>query len=130
MFVFGGSVGNLAEKKLAQGSFVNDIAVLDTGSMIWSYPETTGSPPLPRADSVLAYDAKGSRLLLFGGWANRWFGDIHALDVGSVVGPPYAIMGIEPSIGPITGQQQVNIEGIDFVDTPSVTVRFGGKMDT
>ena len=127
MFVFGGSVGNLAEKKLAQGSFVNDIAVLDTGSMIWSYPETTGSPPLPRADSVLAYDAKGSRLLLFGGWANRWFGDIHALDVGSVVGPPYAIMGIEPSIGPITGQQEVNIEGIDFVDTPSVTVRFGGK---
>ena len=127
MFVFGGSVGNLAEKKAAQGTFVNDIAVLDTGSMMWSYPETTGEPPLPRADSVLSYDAKGSRLLLFGGWANRWFGDIFSLDVGTVVGPPYAIMGIEPSIGPITGNQEVNIEGIDFVDTPSVIVRFANK---
>ena len=127
MFVFGGSAGNLVEKKAAQGTYVNDIAVLDTGSMMWSYPETAGEAPLPRADSVLTYDAKGSRLLMFGGWANRWFGDIHSLDVGTVVGPPYAIMGIEPSIGPITGQQEVKIEGIDFVDTPSVIVRYACK---
>jgi dynein heavy chain, axonemal len=127
LFVFGGCVGNLTERKAAQGTFVNDIAVLDTGSMIWSYPETTGNPPLARADSVLSYDSKGSRLLLFGGWANRWFDDIHSLDVGTVVGPPYAIMGIEPQIGPITGNQEVNIEGIDFVDTPSVVVRFASK---
>lgn len=55
--------------------------------------------PHPRSDSDLVYDAKGSRIFLFGGWANRWFDDLYILDVGSVVGPPYAIMGIKPKIG-------------------------------
>ena len=73
------------------------------------------------------YDAKGSRLIFFGGWASRWFGDLHTLDVGSVVDPPYAIMGIEPRIGPITGNQQIDIEGIDFVPTDQVTIRFVSK---
>ena len=47
----------------------------------------------------MAFDPSGNRLVLFGGWANKWLGDMHYLDIGSVVGPPYAIMGLKPSIG-------------------------------
>lgn len=34
-------------------------------------------------------------------------GDISLLDVGSIVGPPYAITDVFPSLGPITGGTQV-----------------------
>jgi dynein heavy chain len=49
------------------------------------------------------------------------------LDVGSVVGPPYAIMDIYPKLGPITGSTPIEITGIDFVNTPQVVVRFATK---
>ena len=64
--------------------------VLDTGTMVWNSPNVEGDEaPHPRSDSDLVYDSKGSRIFLFGGWANRWFDDLYILDVGSVVGPPY-----------------------------------------
>ena len=126
MFVFGGCRGELGSKT-PQGEYSNDVLVLDTGSMSWNFPEVSGTRPKPRSDTEMVYDAKGSRLIFFGGWASRWFGDLHTLDVGSVVGPPYAIMGIEPRIGPITGNQQIDIEGIDFVPTDQVTIRFVSK---
>ena len=63
--------------------------------------------PCPRADTSIEYDAKGSKLLVFGGWANEWFNDIRTLDVAHVVGPPYAIMDIYPNLGAITGGTQV-----------------------
>lgn len=66
-------------------------------------------------------------MLLFGGWANRWFGDAFVLDVGCVVGPPYAIMAIEPNMGPITGGTRCHVEGIDFVNTTQVVLRFSSK---
>ena len=65
---------------------------------------------------------------MFGGWADTWFGDVFALDVGSVVGPPYAIMGLSPNQGPITGGQLLRIEGIDFVATDAVFVRFASPQ--
>ena len=36
------------------------------------------------------YDQKSSSLLLFGGWSNRWLGDLVKLNVSSIIGPPYA----------------------------------------
>ena len=44
--------------------------------------------------------------------------------MGTVVGPPYAITGLSPQIGPITGGQLLTVTGIDFVDTSAVVVRF------
>ena len=126
LFVFGGCGGDLADSGKAQGTYMNDVAVLDTGNNFWTLPEVHGEPPKERADTQFAYDAKGSRLIIFGGWANRWFSDVHVLDVGCVVGPPYAIMGIEPKFGPITGKSLVRIEGIDFVDRPCL-VRFATR---
>ena len=127
VFVFGGVSGDLSASKRVQGTFLDSIDVLDTGTNTWVQPEVSGEPPCARSDTTLAYDAKGSRLVMFGGWANRWYGDVYTLDVGSVVGPPYAIMNIEPKMGPITGGSHLSIIGIDFVDTPAVVVRFSTR---
>jgi dynein heavy chain len=126
IFVFGGSSGKLTPDS-SQGTYLNDVSVLDTGTNTWSRPNIIGDIPSPRAETQLGYDSKGSRLMIFGGWRNEWLGDIHSLNVGCVVGPPYAIMHIEPKVGPITGGVELLIEGIDFVNTKDVVVRFGCK---
>ena len=126
LFVFGGTSGDLSGSNL-RGDYLNDIVVLDTGNNKWSYPEISGEAPTPRADTVIEYDAKGSKLVVFGGWANEWFADICTLDVAHVVGPPYAIMDIYPNLGAITGGTHVEIGGIDFVNTADVIVRFASK---
>lgn len=65
---------------------------------------------------------QGGKLLLFGGWANRWFSDGFTLDVGSLVGPPYAVMDVIPDHGPITVETLLQVHGIDFINTDDVTV--------
>ena len=75
----------------------------------------------------MAYDNKNSRLIVYGGWADQWLDDIYTLDVGAVVGPPYAVTDIIPDMGPITGGTDIMIHGIDFVNTTDVVVRFGTK---
>ena len=50
---------------------------------------------------------------------------IPLLDVGNIVGPPYAITDMFPKMGPVTGGTDITIFGIDFVNTPNVVVRFG-----
>lgn len=47
----------------------------------------------------MSYDEKGSRLVVFGGWHNGWLNDLYALDVSKIVGPAYAITGIDPPLG-------------------------------
>lgn len=51
-----------------------------------------------------------------------WLDDLYTLDVGRIVGPPYAILDIEPKIGPITGGTSVIIYGMDFINTPGLFV--------
>jgi dynein heavy chain len=38
-------------------------------------------------------DAKNSRLVLCGGWADRWLGDVWSADVSKLIGPPYIVTG-------------------------------------
>ncbi|KAJ0395717.1 hypothetical protein P43SY_006365 [Pythium insidiosum] len=128
VFVFGGVLGE-PNNYNGQGTFMSDLAVLETGDWTWHVPEIRGSPPCGRADTTLAYDDKGSRLLVFGGWANVWLDDLFALDVSCVVGPPYGITGLFPDFGPITGGTTLTIEGIDFVNRP-VIVRFASRRGT
>lgn len=40
--------------------------------------------------------------------------------MGSIVGPPYAIMDLTPNNGPITGETLLDIRGIDFINTEDV----------
>lgn len=42
--------------------------------------------------------------------------------MGSIVGPPYAVMDLTPDNGPITGETLVDIHGIDFINTEDVKV--------
>lgn len=126
IFVFGGTTGELSEAD-RQGVFMSDIQVLDTGTLTWASPPVQGDIPMPRSDSSLDYDIKGSKIFVFGGFANRWYNDLYSLDVSSVVGPPYAITSIFPVMGPVTGGSTIEILGIDFVNTVDVVVRFACK---
>ena len=123
IFVFGGSTGNLNDG--SQAVFNNDIQVYETGSNSWNRPQSLGDLPSARSETEMVFDPKGSRLILFGGWANRWFGDVSVCKVGDVVGPPYSITSIEPKIGPTTGATKCVITGIGFRDSGTqATVRF------
>jgi dynein heavy chain len=112
VFIFGGNSGDLSEN--LQGSFLNDMMVLDTGSNYWSVPTVTGNSPPPRGETSIVYDTKQSRIIFFGGWANRWYGDLYVCKVAEVVGPPYAIESISPEMGPITGGTPCLIKGVGF----------------
>jgi len=147
VFVFGGSGsaevgggGGGGEK--GDGGFLSDTLILDSGSMKWcdlgalvagtvqgpgdfsAAAPLPGDAPRPRADHSLVYDAERKRLVVFGGWANRWYGDATALNVAQVVGPPYAIMGAAPALGPIIGGQKLLVKGLGFEPGKPATVRF------
>ena len=65
-----------------------------------------------------------------GGWANRWFGDAWALSAAAIIGPPYAILGLAPRVGPITGGQELLVTGKGFEAGANATVRFAaGKKN-
>jgi dynein heavy chain len=66
------------------------------------------------------YEPKDSRLIIFGGWQNEWLADAFALNVSTIVGPPYAITDIIPSLGQLTGNTPVVIKGMGFQDTNSI----------
>jgi len=125
IFVFGGKTGQVSEDE-KQETFANDIAILDTGNNRWYYPEIKGNKPSPRADTAMEFDSKLSKLLVFGGWQGEWMNDLYFLDVGSIVGPPYAVTDVYPTLGPITGGTSMEILGIDFV-SGDVVVRFASK---
>ena len=73
-----------------------------------------GGFPTPREDAAWCFDKSSSRLILFGGWADQWFGDLYSLDVSGIVGPPYAASSISPALGPYTGNTLVRITGLQF----------------
>ncbi len=62
------------------------------------------------------FDTKSCSLVIFGGWANRWLGDTLKLNVSTIIGPPYAVTGIKPAIGPVFGSTEVVISGLRFRD--------------
>eukprot|EP01041_Mallomonas_annulata_P001785 gene1785-3464_t len=125
VFVFGGNSGNLTESGASQGKYLNDICVLETGTNTWTRPIVMGTPPPERSDSPMVFDPRSSRMVIFGGWANRWFGDLYICKVGEVVGPPYSIDSMNPKIGPITGATKCTISGIGFTSSGSTAlIRF------
>eukprot|EP00854_Cymbomonas_tetramitiformis_P005424 gene5424-6576_t len=110
--------------------YSNYMEVMDCGSMTWSNPHSIGEPPEAREDTAIAYDNKQCRLIIFGGWANRWLGDLHTLNVATIIGPPYACMGCYPEFGPVFGDSEITVKGIKFRQANKIEVRFGsGKME-
>ena len=126
MFIFGGanSNGSNGNEPVTSCAYDNSVNVLDMGTMGWTTPGIEGDLPETRSDTPFAYDSKNSRLLMFGGWNGEWYGDMISMDIGNIVGPPYAIMGLEPDVGPVTGGVPITIRGIDFVKSDQITIRF------
>lgn len=63
------------------------------------------------------------QLIMFGGWANDWLDDLYLLDVSGIVGPPYAIQGLVPNEGPMTGKTDISIYGLQFYKA-KIVVKF------
>jgi len=136
-FVFGGEQGDFPEGGPRKfGAFVNSSSVLDIDTLTFMKiktedEESDDGPYLPpeREYSSMIYDSKNYRLVVFGGWANEWLSDVHALNVSSIVGPPYAITEIIPNLGQLTGGNQVIVKGVGFKDTSEIKVKFAvGKQ--
>jgi dynein heavy chain len=136
-FIFGGECGSFPEGGARKfGTFTNTSCVLDIDTMSWmtvkteDHEEEAGAfLPLEREYSSLIYDTKNYRLVVFGGWANEWLSDVYALNVSSIVGPPYAITEVVPNLGQLTGGTHIEIRGIGFKDTSDIKVRFSvGKL--
>jgi dynein heavy chain, axonemal len=129
MFSFGGKKGGM--------DYMNSVEVLDAGTEQWSSPclishpvqELMAAPPSPREDSAWVYDNKRSALVLFGGWSNRWLGDMWRLNAAAIIGPPYACVGIQPASGPVFGTTELEITGLRFQEG-AIQVKFStGKNE-
>ena len=115
LFSFGGQTTNKTSR--TEWCYRDNVDVLDCRGMNWmAAPKLVkGTPPKPREDSAWGFDKKSAKLIMFGGWANDWLGDVHTLDVSGIVGPPYAVERLEPNEGPMTGNSKLIIHGLDFV---------------
>ena len=130
-FIFGGEAGEFPEGGPRHfGQCVNSACFLDIETMHWTTIQLEDGdahhrPLLPpsREYSAMAYDQKQSRLLVFGGWNNGWFNDLHALNVSKIVGPSYAITEIVPGLGQLSGGVEVIVKGGGFTDA-SINVIF------
>jgi dynein heavy chain len=122
-FIFGGESANFHEgQPRSFGTTLQTACYLDMESLVWAEikPESKVTPP-PREYASLCYDADDSKLITFGGWHNGWMNDLWCLNVNKVVGPPYSISTITPSLGRLSGQDQCVITGVGFRDnTPLV----------
>ncbi len=117
VFSFGGKKGMM--------QYLNQVEVMDCGSLIWSTPPVDhGVAPEGREDCAWTFDIKTCSLLIFGGWANRWLGDLVKLNVSPIIGPPYACTGIEPESGPVFGSTEIILKGLRFKEG-KIQVKFG-----
>ena len=87
-------------------------------------PEEPEDNPLPRENTSMVYDESNNRLLVFGGWSNKYMNDVHELNISSITGPQYAIYDIEPKLGPYTGNTNCVITGEGFVPNRTYVVEF------
>jgi dynein heavy chain len=118
-FIFGGESTDFGEAQpRAFGQVVNSTCYLDLESMKWTTIECEDDVvPPAREYTVLTYDHRESRLLVFGGWNQGWLDDIYALAVSKVVGPSYAITDVDPPLGQLSGNVPITIKGVGFKDS-------------
>lgn len=90
----------------------------------WSRIEGKGKAISARCDCPVVYDARSAKLVMFGGWANEFLGDLYTLDVAPIVGPPYELTKVEPEGGPVVTPTQISVFGVDFFESSTVKVMF------
>jgi hypothetical protein len=102
--------------------------MLDVDTWAWTRFGRAGRRPAAREEAAWAYDSKTARLVLFGGWADEWLGDVLVLDVAGVVGPPYGAHSVDPPAGPMAGGTRFVLRGVGFPEGREVLVRFAGNQ--
>lgn len=129
LFSYGGQTSK--EKSRTEWSYRDKVDVLDCRTMTWmaSPKLVLGSAPSPREDAAWAFDIKTAKLIMFGGWANDWLDDVHMLDVSGIVGPPYAVVSLEPNEGPMTGRSKLILHGLNFVKGKTVVKFTDGRNE-
>jgi len=104
MYIFGGNNNNEA----GMYQVLDDFSMLDTETMTWSKPETTGDRPTARSGHTLT--AIGKKLYLFGGgvwnetegWVHK-FNDLYVLDTDTMHWTkPVCTGNVESSTFPIS----------------------------
>jgi dynein heavy chain, axonemal len=125
MFTFGGQVGHDDDRK--KWELTSQLVCVDTGEMsngFYEPPYSSMQRPCIRSDAAWDFEKKGSRLIMFGGWSNKFLNDMYSLDVSGIVGPPYAVKSLEPFSGPLSGNTKLIISGMNFPESPQVQVMF------
>ena len=131
LFIFGGSSESFEEgtaRKLAKLSnsigFINIKGTLKQSK--WNFVQTDipENNPLPRENSTMVYDEDQNRLLIFGGWSNKYMNDIHQIAISKITGPSYAIYSIKPVLGPYTGGTVCHLTGEGFIPNRTYKVNF------
>lgn len=133
-FIFGGSVGSFEEggnrtiSRYVDDSFYFDIDFSEWKNIIYQTDDGQEDPnpnrPKPREQQAMFYDKDNARIIVHGGWSSNWLSDMWSLSVGSITGPPYAIFGLKPKLGPLTGKTRIQIEGEGFKNSQNIVVRF------
>jgi Rab9 effector protein with kelch motifs len=77
--------------------YLADLHVLDTKSMTWSTPETTGEKPSPRAWHTA--NVIGKYIVVFGGTAGRlsFYNDVYVLDTEKMHWFKVDVQGEQPA---------------------------------
>jgi len=82
-------IGGCTESKLAtcrRGNYVSDITTFDVAEHgIWSKLMVNGECPVARDKTAVVLDDKENRVVVFGGWADNWLGDLHVLKYGNAM---------------------------------------------
>jgi len=132
LFIFGGQQGG---DNRSDWKYVKNVNCLDCGTMQWMSSDEVGSSfvegnfPEAREDMAYCYDRRAGRVIIHGGWSQKFLNDALYLDVSSIVGPPYAIYELVPFEGPMTGQTDIQIMGEDFTNG-SIKVTFTDGKNT
>lgn len=131
LFVFGGSSDFFEEGLNRTFASLSNTAQFisiqgDLKQARWSVvqPEEPKDNPLPRENTAMVYDENNNRIIVFGGWSNKYMNDVHELNISSITGPQYAIYDIEPKLGPYTGNTNCMITGEGFVPNRTYVVEF------
>ncbi|XP_057428102.1 serine/threonine-protein phosphatase BSL1 homolog isoform X2 [Lotus japonicus] len=99
LVIFGGSGEG-------EANYLNDLHVLDLGTMRWSSPEVKGDFPVPR-DSHIAL-AIGDKVVVYGGDSgDMYHGDVSMLDMETMTWSRLKVQGSSPGVR--AGHAAVNI---------------------